>query len=82
MKSVEEAKQLIIAEKLRHYNERFADIERDLQFFYDESLNDPESLEIITVLQDKVKQLKDIKNKENHFLKTVVLVQCKWSLFW
>lgn len=65
MKSVEEAKQLIIAEKLRHYNERFADIERDLQFFYDESLNDPESLEIITVLQDKVKQLKDIKNKEN-----------------
>lgn len=65
MKSVEEAKQLIIAEKLRHYNERFADIERDLQFFYDESLDDPESLEIIAVLQDKVKQLKDIKNKEN-----------------
>ena len=66
MKSVEEAKQLIIAEKLRHYNERFADIERDLQFFYDESLDDPECLDIIMVLQDKVKRLKELKNKENH----------------
>ena len=65
MKSVEEAKQLILAEKLRHYNERLADIERDLQFFYQESLDDPESLEIIQVLQDKVKQLKDVKNKES-----------------
>lgn len=65
MKSVEEAKQLIIAEKIKHYNERFADIERDLQFFYDESIEHPECLEIITVLQDKVQQLKTIKNKEN-----------------
>lgn len=65
MKSVEEAKQLILAEKLRHYNERLADIERDLQFFYQESLDDSESLEIIQILQDKVKQLKDIKNKES-----------------
>lgn len=66
MKSVEEAKRLIIAEKLKHYNERLADVERDLQFFYDESAEDPESLEIIMDLQDKVKRLKAVKNKESH----------------
>lgn len=66
MKNVEEAKRLLIAEKLKHYNERLADMERDLQFFYEESKDDEESLEIIVELQDKVKQLKAVKNKENH----------------
>ncbi|MDQ0430753.1 hypothetical protein QOZ98_003640 [Planomicrobium stackebrandtii] len=66
MKNVEEAKRLLIAEKLKHYNERLADMERDLQFFYEESKDDDESLEIIVDLQDKVKQLKAIKNRENH----------------
>ncbi|WP_142829098.1 hypothetical protein [Planococcus soli] len=66
MKNVEEAKRLLIAEKLKHYNERLADMERDLQFFYEESKDDKESLEIIVDLQDKVKQLKAIKNRENH----------------
>ncbi|MBT2569818.1 hypothetical protein [Planococcus sp. ISL-110] len=66
MKNVEEAKRLLIAEKLKHYNERLADMERDLQFFYEESKDDEESLEIIVDLQNKVKQLKEVKNKENH----------------
>ena len=65
MKSVEEAKQLIIAEKLKHYNERFADIERDLQFFYDESIENPECLKIIVDLQEKIKRLKATKNNES-----------------
>ncbi|MGH2318736.1 hypothetical protein ACRC6Q_13260 [Planococcus sp. SE5232] len=66
MKTIEEAKRLIIAEKLKHYNERLADMERDLQFFYEESIDDEESLKIIMDLQDKVKQLKAVKNKESH----------------
>ncbi|WP_394120433.1 hypothetical protein [Planococcus donghaensis] len=66
MKTIEEAKRLIIAEKLKHYNERLADMERDLQFFYEESIDDKESLKIIMDLQDKVKQLKAVKNKESH----------------
>lgn len=66
MKNIEQAKLLIIAEKLKHYNERLADMERDLQFFYEESINDKESLEIIQDLKDKVEQLKVVKNKENH----------------
>lgn len=66
MKNVEDAKRLLIAEKLKHYNERLADMERDLQFFYEESKDDEESLEIIMDLQDKVKQLKEVKNRENH----------------
>ncbi|ANU12073.1 hypothetical protein A1A1_03202 [Planococcus antarcticus DSM 14505] len=65
MKNVEETKRLIIAGKLEHYNERLADMERDLQFFYEESKDDEESLEIIVDLQDKVKQLKEAKNREN-----------------
>ena len=65
MKSVEEAKQLILTEKIKHYNERLADIERDLQFFYEESKDNEECLEIITDLQDKVKQLKVFKNKKS-----------------
>lgn len=64
MKNVEEAKRLIIAEKLKHYNERLADVERDLQFFYEESIDDEESLGIIKDLQDKVKKLKAVKNSE------------------
>ncbi|ALS79687.1 hypothetical protein ACQKDD_11270 [Planococcus kocurii] len=66
MKSIEEAKRLIIAEKLKHYNERLADMERDLQFFYEESTNDKESLDIIQDMKEKVEQLKEVKNKENH----------------
>lgn len=66
MKSVIDAKRLIVAEKLKHYNERLADMERDLQFFYQESIDDEESLKIIMELQDKVEQLRVVKNKENH----------------
>lgn len=66
MKNVEDAKRLLIAEKLEHYNERLADMERDLQFFYEESKDDKESLEIIVDLQDKVKRLKKVKNSGNH----------------
>lgn len=66
MKSIEEAKRLIIAEKLKHYNERLADMERDLQFFYEESTNDKESLDIIQDMKEKVEQFKEVKNKENH----------------
>lgn len=66
MNTIEEAKRLIIAEKIRHYNERLADVERDLQFFYEESADDEESLKIIMELQEKVKQLKAVKNKESH----------------
>lgn len=65
MKSVGEAKQLIVAEKIKHYNERLADIERDLQYFYEESKDNEECLEIIVDLQDKIKQLKAFKNKES-----------------
>ncbi|AQU78341.1 MULTISPECIES: hypothetical protein [Planococcus] len=65
MKSIEEAKRLIVAEKLKHYNERLADMERDLQFFYEESTNDKESLDIIQDMKEKVEQLKEVKNKEN-----------------
>ncbi len=64
MRSIEEAKRLIIAEKLKHYNERLADVERDLDFFYEESSNDKESLEIIQDIKDRVQRLKEIKNKE------------------
>ncbi|TWT05556.1 hypothetical protein FQV26_14095 [Planococcus sp. CPCC 101016] len=66
MKNVEEAKRLIIAEKLKYYNERLGDVERDLQFFYEESKGDEECLKIITNLQNNLKQLKEIKNKNNH----------------
>ena len=66
MNNVEEAKRLIIAEKLRHFNERLGDVERDLQFFFEESKGDKECLKIITSLQDNIKQLKEIKNRENH----------------
>lgn len=65
MKNVEEAKRLLIAEKLKHYNERLADMERDLQFFHEESKDDEESLEIIVDLQEKVRKLKKVKNREN-----------------
>lgn len=64
MKSIEEAKQLIIAEKLKHYNERLADIERDLNFFYKESIDDEESLKIIQELKNNVERLKIRKNRE------------------
>lgn len=64
MMSLEEAKQLIIAEKLKHYNERLADIERDLDFFYKESIDDEESLKIIQELKNNVERLKIRKNRE------------------
>ncbi|ANU24275.1 hypothetical protein [Planococcus donghaensis] len=64
MKSIQEAKQLINAEKLKHYNERLADIERDLDFFYEESVEDEESLKIIQELKNNVERLKTIKNRE------------------
>lgn len=64
MKSIQEAKQLIIAEKLKHYNERLADIERDLDFFYKESIDDEESLKIIQDLKNNVERLKIRKNRE------------------
>ncbi|MCH4826657.1 MAG: hypothetical protein N2C11_10210 [Planococcus sp. (in: firmicutes)] len=64
MKSIEEAKQLILAEKLKHYNERLADIERDLDFFYEESIDDKESLKIIKDLKKNLERLKIIKNRE------------------
>ena len=66
MNNVEEAKRLIIAEKLRYFNERLGDVERDLQFFHEESKGDEECLKIITSLQHNIKQLKEIKNSENH----------------
>jgi|GEM_PF-4486384 len=64
MKSIEEAKQLILAEKLKHYNERLADIERDLDFFYEESIDDKESLKIIKDLKKNLERLKIMKNRE------------------
>ncbi|EGA90261.1 hypothetical protein GPDM_06088 [Planococcus donghaensis MPA1U2] len=64
MKSIQEAKQLINTEKLKHYNERLADIERDLDFFYEESVDDEESLKIIQDLKNNVERLKQIKNRE------------------
>lgn len=65
MRSMEEAKRLIIAEKLKHYNERLADMQRDLDFFYEESMGDKESLEIIQDIQDKVRRLQVVKNRES-----------------
>ncbi|ANU26383.1 hypothetical protein [Planococcus versutus] len=65
MRSMEEAKRLIIAEKLKHYNERLADMQRDLDFFYEESMDDKESLEIIQDIQDKVRRLQVVKNRES-----------------
>ncbi|ANU15146.1 hypothetical protein B481_1449 [Planococcus halocryophilus Or1] len=64
MKRIEAAKQLILAEKLKHYNERLADIERDLDFFYKESIDDEESLKVIQDLKKNVERLKIIKNRE------------------
>ncbi len=66
MKSIEEAQLLIIAEKLKHYNERLADMERDLDFFSKEWIDDKESLEIVRDIKNKVKRLKAIKNKKSH----------------